>query len=111
MMLTREECLFALDSFKPVNIYEFKAKGYLPYVEANSILTQLINEHFELVDLLKKHGLENLTIEELDKWFDRSLWHVNKVNELSNELFKLNQVVKSKQEIIEELLKCGVTEG
>lgn len=48
-MLTKEKCLFALESFKPANIYEFEAKGYLPFTEANSILTQLINEHFELV--------------------------------------------------------------
>lgn len=103
MMLTREECLFALESLKPCNIYEFNAKGYLSFIEANSILKQLINEHFELVDLLKKHYLENLTIEELDKWFDRSLWHVNKVNELSNKTIELSRDVKSKQEIIDVL--------
>lgn len=49
MSLTKEKCLFALESFKPANIYEFIAKGYLPFTEANSILTQLINEHFEII--------------------------------------------------------------
>lgn len=49
-MLTKEKCLFALESFKPASIYEFEAKVYLPLTEANSILTQLINEHFELVE-------------------------------------------------------------
>lgn len=93
MSLIKEECLFALESLRPANIYEFKEKGYLPFIEANSILTQLINEHFELVDLLKKHDIENLTIKELDKWFDRSLWNVNKVNELS-------KYIKSKDEYI-----------
>lgn len=49
MSLTKEECLFALKSLKPANIYEFIAKGYLSFTEANSILTQLINEHFEVI--------------------------------------------------------------
>lgn len=66
-------------------------------------LKQLINERFELVDLLKKHYLGNLTIKELDAWLDRSLWHVNKVNELSNKLVELSRVVKSKDEYIIEL--------
>lgn len=51
MSLTEEECLFALKSLKPANIYEFIAKGYLPFTEANSILTQLINEHFDNTSL------------------------------------------------------------
>lgn len=49
MSLTKEECLFALESLKPANIYEFKEKGYLSFIEANSILTQLIEEHFEII--------------------------------------------------------------
>ena len=106
MSLTKEECLNELEILctyadgNPRYRGEFVGKMLQ---EADDTLQKLINEHFELVDLLKKHGLENLSIKELDKWFDRSLWHVKKVNELSNELFKLNQVVKSKQERIKVL--------
>ena len=46
-MLSKEECLFALESLKPMNINEFIEKGYLSFVEANSILKQLIKEHFD----------------------------------------------------------------
>ena len=99
MSLTKEECLNELEILctyadsNPRSSGEFVGKMLQ---EADDTLQELIEEHFELVDLLKKRGLVNLTIEELDKWFDRSLCHVNKVNELSRE-------VKSKQEIIDVL--------
>lgn len=67
MSLTKEECLFALKSLKPANIYEFIAKGYLSFTEANSILTQLINEHFELV---KDFMQLDKDFEQLEKSYD-----------------------------------------
>lgn len=103
-MLTKEECENAVASAieKTTEIDEYESIPQTTYcIIGNELNTfkQLINEHFELVDLLKKHDLENLSIKELDKWFDRSLWHVNKVNELSKKL----RVVKSKQERIDVL--------
>lgn len=84
---------------------EIQEKDLENFKQKINCLKQLINERFELVELLKKHDLENLSIKELDKWFDRSLWHVNKVNELSNQLVEYQRVAKQKQERIEELEK------
>ena len=47
MKLTKEECEKALESLKPMTIKEFREKEYLPFIGANRILTQLINEHFD----------------------------------------------------------------
>ena len=108
MSLTKEECLFALDNIGCLCMSD--EDGEVDCLLSESfvkddydILEQLIEEHYELVDLLKKQDLENLTIEELDKWFDRSLWHVNKVNELSKKTIELSRDIKSKQEIIDVL--------
>lgn len=68
-MLTKEKCLFALESFKPANIYEFEAKGYLPFTEANSILTQLINEHFEIVKEYETYKKINRFEKECEKFY------------------------------------------
>ena len=108
MSLTKEECLNALETLctyadcYPSSSGEFVGKMLQ---EADDTLQELIEEHFELVDLLKRHDLENLSIEELDKWFERSLYHVNKVNLLSNKLVELGLVVNSKQKMIDELKK------
>lgn len=92
-MLSKEECEEAL-----MNICSSNSK-----IKDRIVFNQLINEHFELIDLLKKHDIENLPIEELDKWFDRSLWHVNKVNELSKKTIELSRDINSKQERIDVL--------
>lgn len=104
MSLTKEVCLFALESIKPCNQKEFKKRGYFSFIKSSGILTKLINEHFELIDLLKKHDLENLSIKELDMWMNRSLWHVNKVNELSLQLVNLKKDLKQKQKTIDKLI-------
>ena len=54
------------------------------------VFKQLIKEHFELVDLIEKWGLNNLSIEELDEWHDRVIWYVQKCDELNDELTKVN---------------------
>lgn len=89
---------------------ELQEKDLESYKQKLNCLKQLIKEHFELVELLKKHDLENLSIKELDTWFDRSLWHVNKVNELSNQLVELSRVANSKQEIIDLYLESVETD-
>lgn len=117
MSLTKEECLQSLcriqcgakqdkkcedcDCFdNKINIWKC-----VENIKESLLIRQLINEHFELVELLKKHDLENLSIKELDAWMNRSLWHVNKVNELSNILVELSRDVKSKDKRIEQLEK------
>lgn len=104
MRLTKEECENAYNDIKMANDYPTSKYNDSRLIDfALRIFEQLIEEHYDLVELLKKHDLENLSIKELDTWFDRSLWHVNKVNELSNQLVELSREVKSKDEYITEL--------
>ena len=56
----------------------------------------LIDEHFELVDLIEKWGLNDLSIKELDEWHDRCIWHVKKCNELRDEINKQTEEWKKK---------------
>ena len=109
MILNKEQCEKSLRVLKKQYKY-LKTNMGANYPYTIELLTnvyrcfeQLIKEHFELVELLKKHELQGLSIKELDAWFDRSLWHVNKVNELSNQLVELSRDVKSKDEYITEL--------
>lgn len=51
-MLTKEECLKALESFKPMNIDEYFKGNYPSYIEANAILKQLIEEHFYIQPII-----------------------------------------------------------
>lgn len=99
MNLKQKECVKGLNFLKehameyqkdfdwdenPCGEYENISKEDLKeYVEP---LEQLIKEHFKLVSLLEKWGLQDLSIEELDKWHDRGMYHVEKVNELSKKL-------------------------
>lgn len=102
-MLTREECIKARDIINAnVNCDEMSTEEFN---KSLVVFNNLINEYFELVDLLKRYDLENLSIEELDGWLGKLLWHVSKVNELSNKLVELDLVVNSKQEMIDELKK------
>ena len=50
---------------------------------------ELITEHFELVSLLDKWEISNLSIKELDEWYVRGQWHVKRCDELGRELDKL----------------------
>ena len=50
MKLTKEECLKALESLKPMTIERFSEMKCLPFIEAYDILLRLIYEHFELVE-------------------------------------------------------------
>lgn len=89
-MLTEEECMACLNQFMEDTNY------YVGYVICNNhnyefdVLSKLIKEHFELVDLIEKWGLNNLSIEELDEWHDRVIWYVQKCDELNDELTKVN---------------------
>lgn len=113
MKLTKEECKQALKDIwyiamttDYVNKYDFKNGKHVAnskYQKEKALLLQLIEEHFKFIELLEKHELQDLSIKELDAWFDRSLWYVNKVNELSNKLVELSRYVKSKDERIDYL--------
>lgn len=109
MSLTKEEYLSILSSIALNYDAEYVNECHDDFCISmrNNIkkIKNLIEEHFELVDLLKKHDLENLSIEELDGWLGKLLWHVDKVNELSNKLFELSRDIKSKDEMIDELKK------
>lgn len=60
------------------------------YVDLNDcdLLSRLVDEHLELVGLIEKWGLNDLSIKELDEWHDRCIWHVEKCNELHDEINK-----------------------
>lgn len=108
MSLNKEDCEKAIASAieKTTEIDAFEnipQSTYCIIGDELNTFKQLIKEHFELVELFKKHELQGLSIKELDAWFDRSLWHVNKVNELSNQLVELSRDVKLKDEYITEL--------
>lgn len=101
MSLTKEKCERALDIINSfINADEMTVEEFN---NSSVIINELIKEHFKIVELLKKHKLENLSIEELDGWLGKLLWHVSKVNELSNKLFELSRDIKSKDEYITEL--------
>ena len=65
----------------------------LPYQK----LIELINKHFELKEIIKKHGLENLTLHELDCAFKKMLGYVQENNRLMNLLTQQNEIIKEYQ--------------
>ena len=67
-MLTKEECLEALNALDDLANFTFNINREGKYYKT---IYQLIKEHFELVDLIEKWGLNNLSIEELDEWHDK----------------------------------------
>lgn len=72
--------------------------NYGGLLEVISFIEKQQKEINQYKDLFKKWGLENYSIEELDKWRDRMVWHVNEVVKLNNELHK----AKDKQPV-----RCG----
>lgn len=60
-------------------------------------LIELINEHFELKEIIKKHGSENLTLHELDCAFKKMLGYVQENNRLMNLLTQQNEIIKEYQ--------------
>lgn len=98
--LTKEECL----SLVEILAFEY---GYLNLKEvmqdtkASAIpyqkLIELINEHFKLKEIIKKHGLENLTNHELDCAFKKMLSYVEENNRLMNFLSQQNEIIKEYQ--------------
>ena len=86
-MLTKEERLEALNALDDLANFTFNINREGKYYKT---IYQLIKEHFELVDLIEKWGLNNLSIEELDEWHDRVIWYVQKCDELNDELTKVN---------------------
>lgn len=69
--------------------------NYGGLLEVISFIEKQQKEIDQYKDLFKKWGLENYSIEELDKWRDRMVWHVNEVVKLDDELHK----AKAKQPV------------
>ena len=93
-ILTKEECLKALDMIRDGRGHESFNYGLL---NAYGIISCLINEHFELKEIIKKHGLENLTLHELDCAFRKMLSYVEENNRLMNFLSQQNKIIKEYQ--------------
>ncbi len=78
--------------------------------EELSVFKQLIKEHYEIVGLIEKWGLSDLSVKELDEWHDRCIWHVNKCNELHDELTKANDYYFRIEKAIEVLFGVSADE-
>lgn len=113
--LTKEECLKAL-SFIEDGTTEIEDFESIPCVTSNqfaqeiSVLKQLINEHFELKEIIKNHGLENLTLHELDCAFKKLLGYVQENNQLKNLLieFQTGEAYRELKKSYDELLGHAV---
>lgn len=92
--LTREECEKVFDNLKYQYQDGHKVDVSSIYDKDFEIINQLIEEHFELVELIEKWGLSDFSIEELDKWRDRCIWHVKKVNEMHDEIKTLEKEIE-----------------
>lgn len=101
-MLPKEECEKALDYISDKWLSGTNLTD-LELAEHIGCFSALIREHFELVDLIEKWGLNDLSIEELDKWHDRVIWHIQKCDELHNELTKLNDYYFKLEKTIQTL--------
>ena len=102
--LTKEECLEAVEYLKRVFYQDSAYAPIVYYYEDGSdykkmvdVLQQLINEHFELKEIIKNHGLENLTLHELDCAFRKMLSYVEENNRLMNFLSQQNEIIKEYQ--------------
>ena len=69
-MLIKEECEKALENLRVLERKDnFKKWGGQVAPQINcDVFEQLINEHFELVELLKPHGYGMLSAEEFEHW-------------------------------------------
>lgn len=110
-MLNKEECDNALTRllrpyFAKVdvqNVYHEINKGH-SIDEDSNMITALMIEYSKIVELIKKWGLIDLSIEELGEWHDRVVWHVDRCDELGREL----HVIKNPQPYKFEDLKEGM---
>lgn len=94
--LTKEECLKA---FNHILHCDRDTCSWISDAYRNdfSTLYELINEHFELKEIIKNHGLENLTLHELDCAFRKMLSYVEENNRLMNFLSQQNEIIKEYQ--------------
>jgi hypothetical protein len=71
MMMTKEEITLAFDAiwFEANNSANLAGEDLQ---KEHNLIVQLINEHFELVDFLKRWDLYGYSIEDLDEIFDLS---------------------------------------
>ena len=94
--LTKEECL---EAFNHILHCDRDTCSNISDAYRNdlSTLRTLINEHFELKEIIKKHGLENLTLHELDCAFKKMLGYVQENNRLMNLLTQQNKIIKEYQ--------------
>ena len=86
-MLTKEECFKAMDYM----CYCCKDAHYSCDLLCDRYRTfeQLINEYFELKEVIKKHGLENLTNHELDYAIASMIKHVSLAREYEETIIQL----------------------
>lgn len=94
--MNKEECVQTLN-----DLYEFSTNAKMYYASRDYhfyILKQLINEHFDneqkiewLKKIMGKDAFELCFKDEKSvvEWYERGMWHINKVNELSRELKQL----------------------
>ena len=96
LKLTKEECLKA---FNHILHCDRDTCSWISDAYRNdfSTLYELINEHFELKEIIKKHGLENLTLHELDCAFKKMISYVEENNRLMNLLTQQNKIIKEYQ--------------
>ena len=94
--LTKEECLKV---FNHILHCDRDTCSWISDAYRNdfSTLYELINEHFELKEIIKNHGLENLTNHELDCAFKKMLGYVQENNRLMNLLTQQNEIIKEYQ--------------
>ena len=102
LKLPKEECLKAHENLckaliKTDYVECIKGHTYQTMEDELGIFYQLINEHFELKEIIKKHGLENLTLHELDCAFKKMLGYVQENNRLMNLLTQQNEIIKEYQ--------------
>lgn len=99
MMPNKEQCLNAIDVIARY-CSEVKQGHIPPRFELTNeldVLMQVVEEHFELKEIIKNHGLENLTLHELDCAFRKMLSYVEENNRLMNLLTQQNEIIKEYQ--------------